>query len=218
MITSSVTVYCRTHTMHLVPFPYVIHTQQICWCFYVGLYFAAIARIRLELRMFILYFLPPTSLFLSLSVCSSMFPRAYFMPLKSEAWRRSPRWHIAPLIPLHIAPSFRSIHPSISPLLLLLSLPLLLHLAHDEVSLLCPWVGENPSDKKCFCVRVDAGVCNVIASSCVALYVIVSAQNVRVAQPGLWKWQISGLCCHSRRRDDILVRGLRDRKADTTYR
>lgn len=47
--------------------------------------------------------------YLSLLVSQSLFHA-------TEIWCRSPRWHTAPLIPLHIAPLFRSIYPSISPL------------------------------------------------------------------------------------------------------
>lgn len=47
--------------------------------------------------------------YLSLPISQSLFHA-------TEIWYRSPRWHTAPLIPLHIAPLFRSIYPSISPL------------------------------------------------------------------------------------------------------
>lgn len=149
------------------------------------------------------------------------------MPLKSSTRCWSPCWHITQLNLLHITLSFRSIQPSISPLSLLFSVLLLLHLAHDEVSPLCPWVDENPLWQKVFvCAYGSQHVCNVFACSCLSLQMCmcvcvcacVCVFNMCVAYPSLQKWKTSGLCCHSRRRDDLLVRGLRDRKADTANR
>lgn len=91
--------------------------------------------------------------------------------------------------PLYISPLFRTIPPSISPFFLLLSLTLLLHLAHDEVSPLCPWVGENPLWQKVFvCACGYCRVCNMIASTCLVLYMCVSTVCCLCVWPSLACW------------------------------
>lgn len=129
------------------------------------------------------------------------------MPLKSSTRCWSPCWHITQLNLLHITLSFRSIQPSISPLSLLFSVLLLLHLAHDEVSPLCPWVDENPLWQKVFvCAYGSQHVCNVFACSCLSLqmcmcvcvYVCVHAC---VCSTCVWPT----LACRSERHQDCAV-------------
>lgn len=155
----------------------------------------------------------PHSASTSLSVCPSTFPRAYFMPLKSGAWRRSAGWHTAPLIPLHIAPPFRSIHPSIPrppP-------PPPCHSCFICLMMRChrsalEWARIR-SDKKCLCLCVQR--------DCLFLYGTVYMCLCLVC---VWHRMARG----SDRHQDCAVTageemiylsgGLRDKEADTAYR
>lgn len=155
-----------------------LNVLQYSWIGYLRQSFARIQNLQ---RFFLLLFpylirrplaAPhPHSPSTSLSVCPSTFPRAYFMPLKSGAWRRSPGWHTAPLIPLHIAPPFRSIHP-----------PPHHHRHPATLASFVSWWGVTalPLSGQEFALTesVCVCVCSVTACSYVALHICVCVRCV----------------------------------------
>lgn len=79
---------------------------------------------------------------------------------------------------------------------------------------LCPWVGENPLWRKlfvCVCRKLACVDCDCL-SPCIAVHKCASVFSMCVACAGLQEWETLGLCCHSRWEDDLLVKGLRDRR------
>lgn len=87
---------------------------------------------------------------------------------------------------------------------------------------LCPWAGENPRWQKVFVCACGMPACvsreGLSLSVAVHVYECAIVFGMCVACAGLQEWQTLGLCCHSRWEDDLLVKGLRDRKADTANR
>lgn len=104
-------------------------------------------------------------------------PQHFFEPFTTSkiwflAWVWSPYYYMAPLIFLHITLLFRFIHFSISFPCLLFSLPLLLHLAHDEMSPLSLSRRKSPLTKSVCLCEWKAGMCGMR----LPLYVYCSAR------------------------------------------